>query len=105
MPRPLWTPLRVVVRVIDYGLDDPGRPQAEDVYRLITTILDPGAAPAAELAALYPQRWEFDIGHLWYRSSCAAFSWSCSLPGVGFLFGRGPASAGVEARRACPALA
>jgi len=50
----------VVVRVVDYGLDDPGRPQAEDVYRLITTILDPGAAPAAELAALYPQRWEFE---------------------------------------------
>jgi hypothetical protein len=50
----------VVVRVIDYGLDDPGRPQAEARYRLITTILDPQAAPAAELAALYPQRWEFE---------------------------------------------
>jgi Insertion element 4 transposase N-terminal/Transposase DDE domain len=50
----------VVVRVIDYGLDDPGRPQAEDRYRLLTTILDPTAAPAAELAALYPQRWEFE---------------------------------------------
>jgi hypothetical protein len=50
----------VVVRVIDYGLDDPGRPPAEDRYRLLTTILDPTAAPAAELAALYPQRWEFE---------------------------------------------
>ena len=50
----------VVVRVIDYAVDDPGRPQAEPRYRLITTILDPGAAPAAELAALYPQRWEFE---------------------------------------------
>jgi len=50
----------VAVRVVDYGLDDPGRPQAEDLYRLITTILDPAAAPAAELAALYPQRWEFE---------------------------------------------
>jgi hypothetical protein len=50
----------VVVRVIDYALDDPGRPQAEPRYRLITTILDPQAAPAAELAALYPQRWEFE---------------------------------------------
>ena len=50
----------VTVRVIDYAIADPGRPQAEPRYRLITTILDPGAAPAAELAALYPQRWEFE---------------------------------------------
>jgi hypothetical protein len=27
-------------------------------YRLVTTILDPSRAPAAELAALYAQRWE-----------------------------------------------
>jgi Transposase DDE domain len=47
----------VMVRVIDYAVNDPGRPQAEPRYRLITTILDPAAAPAAELAALYPQRW------------------------------------------------
>jgi hypothetical protein len=32
----------------------------EGVYRLITTILDPNKAPAAELAALYAQRWEFE---------------------------------------------
>jgi IS4 transposase len=50
----------VEVRVIDYGLDDPGRPHAEGRYRLITTITDPQAAPAADLAALYPQRWEFE---------------------------------------------
>lgn len=50
----------VVVRVVDYGIDDPGRPQAQDRYKLITTITDPDAAPAAELAALYPQRWEFE---------------------------------------------
>ena len=50
----------VVVRVIDYAVNDACRPQAEDRYRLLTTITDPDAAPAAELAALYPQRWEFE---------------------------------------------
>ena len=53
-------PRDVVVRVVDYGVDDPGRPQAEEHYRLITTVLDPEVAPAADLAALYPQRWEFE---------------------------------------------
>ncbi len=46
----------VVVRVIDYRLE--GVPEAEPLYRLATTLLDPGAAPAAELAALYHERWE-----------------------------------------------
>lgn len=50
----------VTVRVIDYAIDDSGRPQAEAVYRLITTILDPEAAPANELAVLYCERWEFE---------------------------------------------
>ncbi len=50
----------VVVRVIEYTLDDPGRPQVHDAYRLLSTIVDPGAAPAVELAAVYAQRWEFE---------------------------------------------
>ncbi len=50
----------VNVRVIEYTVDDPGRPQAEAVYRLMTTILDPEAAPANELAALYCERWEIE---------------------------------------------
>ncbi|MFE3169957.1 IS4 family transposase [Streptomyces sp. NPDC059224] len=49
-----------VVRVIEYTLDDPGRPEQDTPYRLITTILAPEAAPATELAALYHQRWEFE---------------------------------------------
>lgn len=48
----------VVVRVIDYRLKDV--PDAEPVYRLITTILDSKQAPAAELAALYHERWEIE---------------------------------------------
>ena len=46
----------LVVRVIEYRLT--GLPKAEPLYRLITTLLDPVAAPAAELAALYHERWE-----------------------------------------------
>lgn len=49
-----------IVRVIEYTLDDPGRAQHQAPYRLITTILDPEAAPAADLAALYHQRWEIE---------------------------------------------
>src|SRR5664280_1409346 len=51
----------IKVRVIEYTLDT-SRPPGEDetTYRLLTTILDPKRAPARELAALYPQRWEFE---------------------------------------------
>jgi hypothetical protein len=49
------------VRVVEYGVADPGRPQSEETtYRLVTTILDPDKAPAAELAACYAERWEFE---------------------------------------------
>lgn len=46
------------VRVIDYRLE--GIADAEPIYRLATTILDPTQAPATELAALYHQRWEIE---------------------------------------------
>jgi hypothetical protein len=49
----------VTVRVIEYTLDD-GRAPADEHYRLVTTLLDPHQAPAEDLAALYPQRWEFE---------------------------------------------
>jgi transposase IS4-like protein/DDE family transposase len=48
----------MVVRVLDYRLDKV--PDAEPIYRLITTILDPAQAPAQELAALYHERWEIE---------------------------------------------
>jgi hypothetical protein len=47
----------VDVRVIEYVLEGSG---SKEVYRLITTILDHEAAPAEELAALYPERWEIE---------------------------------------------
>ena len=48
----------VKVRVIDYCLD--GVADAEPIYRLVTTILDHKKAPAAQLAALYHERWEIE---------------------------------------------
>lgn len=48
----------ITVRAIDYGLKDVK--DAEPIYRLVTTILDPTQAPATELAALYHERWEIE---------------------------------------------
>ena len=48
------------VRVIEYGIDDPGVPQAAERYRLLCTITDSKTAPAPELAALYSERWEIE---------------------------------------------
>ncbi len=48
----------VQVRVIDYSLD--GVADAEPIYRLVTTILDHTKSPAAQLAALYHERWEIE---------------------------------------------
>jgi len=51
----------LAVRVIEYAIDDDGRPGTTGTtYRLITTILDPAEAPASELATLYAQRWEIE---------------------------------------------
>jgi len=46
----------IQVRVIEYRL----KGLSKEVYRLITTILDPEQAPAQELAALYHERWEIE---------------------------------------------
>jgi transposase IS4-like protein/DDE family transposase len=48
----------VVVRVIEYRLE--GVEGAEPLYRLATTIPDHERAPAAELAAIYHDRWEIE---------------------------------------------
>jgi len=48
----------IQVRVVEYRLQ--GVADAEPLYRLVTTILDPAQAPAADLAALYHERWEIE---------------------------------------------
>ena len=54
---------RITVRVIEYTLQasESAHPhKAGEVYRLVTTILDPDLAPAEDLAAAYAQRWEIE---------------------------------------------
>jgi hypothetical protein len=46
------------VRVVEYRLE--GVAEAEPLYRLVSSILDPADAPAAELAACYHERWEIE---------------------------------------------
>src|SRR5437867_4509765 len=46
------------VRVLEYRLE--GVSDAEPIYRLVTSVLDPQQAPAQELAALYHERWEIE---------------------------------------------
>ena len=45
----------VPARAVEYAIAG-----QEGLYRLLTTIVDPEEAPAAELAELYAQRWEFE---------------------------------------------
>jgi hypothetical protein len=51
--RGLHLPAQIRVRVIEYAIDG-----GAEVYRLATSLLDPAPAPAAELAAIYHERWE-----------------------------------------------
>lgn len=49
----------VRVRVIEYKLPDVADGK-DELYRLVTTILDPERAPAKELAAVYHERWDVE---------------------------------------------
>ena len=54
----------IIVRVIEYRICQDPAPingSSPDIYRLLTTILDPAIASASELAQLYPQRWKIEI--------------------------------------------
>lgn len=53
-------PSGLPVRVIEYEVTN--REGKGEIFCLITTIMDPEDASAAELAAAYEQRWEFESG-------------------------------------------
>ena len=48
----------IVVRVIEYTLDDPLRTGHGETHRLLTNLLDHMMFPAMELICLYHERWE-----------------------------------------------
>ncbi|MGB6457941.1 MAG: IS4 family transposase [Streptosporangiaceae bacterium] len=49
----------ITVRVIEYRLEDRAG-EVTEAFTLITTLLDPAAAPARELADLYHARWQIE---------------------------------------------
>lgn len=51
----------LVVRIIEYTFDDPGRPGSGETHRLLTTLLDARKHPAKRLIVLYHERWEEEL--------------------------------------------
>jgi hypothetical protein len=51
----------IVIRVIEYTLDDPQRTGHGEVHRLGTNLFDHTLCPAKELACLYHERWEEEL--------------------------------------------
>jgi hypothetical protein len=51
----------LLVRVIEYTIDDPTRSGHGELHRLMTSLLDPDLYPAHTLACEYHQRWEVEI--------------------------------------------
>jgi hypothetical protein len=51
----------ILVRIIEYTFDDPGRPGSGEPHRLLTTLLDDELDPAETLIVLYHERWEEEV--------------------------------------------
>ena len=51
----------LLVRIIEYTLDDPGRTGAGQTHRLLTTLLDETLDPARTVIVLYHERWEEEL--------------------------------------------
>ncbi len=51
----------IAVRIIEYTLDDPGRPSQGERQRLLTTLLDAALDLATTLVVLYHERWEEEL--------------------------------------------
>jgi hypothetical protein len=53
----------LVLRLLRYTHDDPRRVGCGQEHRLLTTLLDAGRYPAAELIRLYHERWEIELAY------------------------------------------
>jgi hypothetical protein len=51
----------IPVRVVEYTVTGAADEAAPEVFRIVTTVLDPDDLTAAELAAAYQERWEYEI--------------------------------------------
>jgi len=51
----------ILVRLIEYTLDDPQRTGHQEVHRLLTNLLDESEYPAMELILIYHERWEHEM--------------------------------------------
>jgi hypothetical protein len=51
----------IIVRIIEYTFDDPGRPGCGIMHRLLTTLLDETLDAARTLIELYHERWEEEL--------------------------------------------
>jgi hypothetical protein len=51
----------ILVRIIEYTLNDPQRPGAGEKHRLMTTLINARRHPAKRLIVLYHERWEEEL--------------------------------------------
>ncbi len=51
----------ILVRIIEYVLDDPARDGKREKHRLLTTLLDANKHPATGLVCVYHERWEEEV--------------------------------------------
>ena len=57
--------MRIIVYTVT--LQDSGGGTRTEPFRLATTLLDHEQAPAAQVAAIYHQRWEIEVGDRRHR--------------------------------------
>jgi hypothetical protein len=51
----------LLVRIIEYSIQDPKRVGHQEVHRLVTTLLNPVTIPADVLIQTYHERWEIEL--------------------------------------------